>query len=183
VDCVHPVRGVPYRSFFEVSEVKRSWIVPRDALEPFHNGVPDTMTALDAITTLEPTLVWKFFIGMAAVPRPSKREEKIREHMKNVVSGAGFDFREDACGNLVVNVPASKGCEKAPIIVLQAHLDMVCEKNAGTKHDFDNDPIKLILDKDPAKNDEPIVRADGTTLGADNGIGVDGDGCGDIAGR
>jgi len=130
------------------------------------------MTALDAIAMLEPKLVWKFFSGMASVPRPSKREEKIREHMKKVVSEAGFEFRVDACGNLVVNVPASKGCEKAPIVVLQAHLDMVCEKNAGTQHDFDNDPIKLILDKDPAKNDEPIVRADGTTLGADNGIGV-----------
>lgn len=130
------------------------------------------MTDMDAIATLEPKLVWKFFAGMAAVPRPSKREEKIRAHMKKLAADAGLVVQEDKCGNLVVNVPASPGRERAPIIVLQAHLDMVCEKNSGTQHDFDNDPIKLILDKDAQKNNEPIVRADGTTLGADNGIGV-----------
>ncbi len=136
------------------------------------DGVSTRMTSLDAIANLEPKLVWKYFCGLSAVPRPSKREGKIREHMKQVASKAGFEVREDACGNLVVNVPATEGCEQTPIIVLQAHLDMVCEKNSGTEHDFDKDPIKLILDEDPEKNNDPIVRADGTTLGADNGIGV-----------
>lgn len=130
------------------------------------------MTEIDAITALEPKLVWKYFAGIAAVPRPSKREGKIRAHMKTLALDAGFEVRDDECGNLVVIVPASAGCEDAPVIVLQAHLDMVCEKNTGTDHDFDNDAIRLILDKDPQKDNEPIVRADGTTLGADNGIGV-----------
>lgn len=123
-----------------------------------------------AIASLEPKSVWKYFGGLAAVPRPSKHEERIREHLRTVVRELGLKFREDDRGNMVIDVPASPGCERAPITVLQGHVDMVCEKNAGVQHDFDRDPIRLVLDKD-AKG-KPIVRADGTTLGADNGIGV-----------
>jgi len=79
--------------------------------------------------------------------------------------------RADEVGNVFMSVPASAGCESAPITVLQAHMDMVCEKNAGTAHDFDSDPIRLVPDVDKS-NGEPIVRADNTTLGADNGIGL-----------
>jgi len=119
---------------------------------------------------LEPKLVWQLFRGMAAVPRPSKQEEKIRAHLRGVVERAGLSFREDGVGNLVIDVPASPGHEGAPITVLQAHVDMVCEKNSNIEHDFDNEGIHLLLDTD-AKG-EQIVRANGTTLGADNGIGV-----------
>lgn len=126
------------------------------------------MTA--TLETLEPRLIWQLFPGIAAVPRPSKHEEKIRAHLRSLVASHGLTFTEDDAGNLVVTVPASTGLEHAPITVLQAHVDMVCEKNSDTAHDFDNEGIHLVLDKD-AKG-ETIVRARGTTLGADNGIGV-----------
>lgn len=123
------------------------------------------------VSSLEPALVWRLFAGIAATPRPSKREGRIREHVCRTVAEHGLSAREEGAGNLVIDVPASPGCESAPVTVLQAHLDMVCEKNRGTEHDFDNDPIRLLVDVDAAGG-ERIVRADGTTLGADNGIGV-----------
>ncbi|MGD8453942.1 MAG: aminoacyl-histidine dipeptidase [Phycisphaerae bacterium] len=124
-----------------------------------------------AVTALEPTAVWRFFADISAVPRPSKQEEKIRAHVRETAQKLGLAFREDKTGNIVIDVPASPGHEKAPLTILQGHLDMVCEKNAGTTHDFDRDPIRLIVEKDAA-SDEQIVRAAGTTLGADNGIGL-----------
>jgi dipeptidase D len=120
-----------------------------------------------AIESLEPKPVWRFFSGIAAVPRASKQEQKIRAHVKQVAASFHFKVREDGVGNLLIEVPASKGRESAPPTVLQGHLDMVCEKNSGTKHNFDTDPIRLLLDK--AADGKQIVRADGTTLGADNG--------------
>ncbi|TWT46317.1 Cytosol non-specific dipeptidase [Phycisphaerae bacterium RAS1] len=123
------------------------------------------------IESLEPRGVWGFFAGMTAVPRPSKHEERIRAHVRQVAEKLGFKSREDVVGNIVIDVSASPGCEKAAVTVLQGHLDMVCEKNSDTAFDFDRDPIRTVIDKD-ARSGEPIVRADGTTLGADNGIGV-----------
>jgi len=130
---------------------------------------------MTSIESLEPASVWRYFAGIAAVPRPSKREQRIREHVLSVAKQLALSARQDATGNVVVQVPASPGCEKAPVIVLQAHLDMVCEKNSDSSHDFERDPIRLVLDTEAAGNgggSTPIVRADGTTLGADNGIGV-----------
>ncbi|MEE8170695.1 MAG: M20/M25/M40 family metallo-hydrolase, partial [Phycisphaerae bacterium] len=131
------------------------------------NAHPD----LHVVESLEPVAVWRLFAGIAAVPRPSKQEDRIRAHVRGVAESLGLSVRQDATGNLIINVPASAGCEKAPITVLQAHLDMVCEKNTGTKHDFDSDPIRLNLHKED-NTGEQIIRAAGTTLGADNGIGV-----------
>ncbi len=125
---------------------------------------------LTELEKLEPSDVWRLFAGIAAVPRPSKHEERIRAHVRGLLEKQGLTFHEDATGNIVASVPASAGCEGAPITVLQSHLDMVCEKNAGTDHDFDRDGIHLVLDTDPAG--QRILRADGTTLGADNGIGA-----------
>ena len=129
-----------------------------------------TTSQTTGIEKLEPAPVWRLFAEMATVPRPSKGEEKIRAYMKDFAEKGGFPVRADAAGNLVIEVPATRGCENAPITVLQGHLDMVCEKNTGTEHDFDNEPIRLVIDKDT--DGEAIVRADGTTLGADNGIGL-----------
>jgi dipeptidase D len=132
------------------------------------------MTAQDNVADieeLEPKAVWRLFAGMANVPRESKHEEKICAHVLAWAKEQGFPAREDRVGNIVIEVPATRGHENAPITVLQGHLDMVCEKNAGTAHDFTKDPIKLILDSDPVSG-EQIIRADGTTLGADNGIGL-----------
>lgn len=118
-----------------------------------------------AIEGLKPALLWQYFDELSQVPRPSKREEKAVEFVREFARKNNFKFKEDKVGNIVILVPASKGKEKSPTIVLQGHVDMVCEMNKGTKHDFDKDPIKLIKDGE-------WITADGTTLGADNGIGV-----------
>ena len=122
------------------------------------------------VETLEPVPVWRFFAELSAVPRPSKHEEKAQAYVRQTAAKFGFGVREDAAGNLVVDVPATPGCENAPVTVLQGHLDMVCEKNAGTQHDFMKDPLRLRVETD--EKSAQIVRADGTTLGADNGLGV-----------
>jgi dipeptidase D len=119
---------------------------------------------------LEPRPVWQFFAQLAAIPRPSKKEDRVRHRVAELATAQGFENFTDAAGNLVIRVPAAPGAEQAPTVILQAHLDMVCEKNAGTEHDFDRDPIKLVVDADAAG--KAILRAEGTTLGADNGIGV-----------
>jgi len=128
----------------------------------------DGPKSLDA---LEPKLVWQFFSRMAAVPRPSKKEEHIRKAARAMAEEQGLKVHEDRVGNLLIEAPASPGCENAPIIVLQGHLDMVCVQNADSKIDFETEGITPVIDKDEASG-EQIVRADGTTLGADNGIGV-----------
>jgi dipeptidase D len=124
---------------------------------------------MSTVAGLEPALVWEIFAGMSDVPRPSKHEERICEHMKSFAESKGLKVRTFPCGNLVIEAPATSGRESAPITVLQAHVDMVCEKNSGTKHDFLNDPIRLVIGDD---HGEKTLRADGTTLGADNGMGV-----------
>ncbi len=119
----------------------------------------------EAIEGLKPELLWEYFYGMTQVPRPSKKEEKIREWVKDFAKKNNFEFKEDATGNIVIKVPASEGLESAPTVVLQGHVDMVCEKNNDKVHDFENDPLTIYRDGD-------WITADGTTLGADNGIGV-----------
>jgi dipeptidase D len=119
----------------------------------------------EAIEGLEPKLVWEYFYGITQVPHPSKKEEKIRKHVRQFATDNNFKFEEDAVGNIVIHVPATSGHENAPTVVLQGHLDMVCEKNKETEHDFDNDPLKIYRDGE-------WITAEGTTLGADNGIGV-----------
>ncbi len=118
-----------------------------------------------AIKGLEPKLVWEHFYAISQVPRPSKKEEKVRAWVRSWATEHKFPFKEDKVGNIVISVPASKGKEKSPTIVLQGHVDMVCEKNKGTVHNFEKDPIKLI-------REGKWITAEGTTLGADNGIGV-----------
>jgi dipeptidase D len=117
------------------------------------------------LTTLAPRSVWKHFAALAAIPRPSGREERVAAYVVEVGRSAGAEVKRDARGNVVVRVPASPGRAGAKPVILQTHLDMVCEKNKGVEHDFERDPILLRQDGD-------WVRATGTTLGADNGIGV-----------
>jgi len=118
-----------------------------------------------AIKGLKPETLWQRFYEISQVPRPSKKEGKIVEHMKKLFGDLGVNFKEDKVGNLVASVKATPGYENTPTVVLQGHVDMVCEKNKTTNHDFDNDPIKL-------KREDGWIKADGTTLGSDNGIGV-----------
>jgi len=117
------------------------------------------------VAELEPHALWKHFDDLLTIPRPSKHEEKARDYVIGVAGRKGLAHREDAIGNVVVLKPASPGKESAPAVVLQAHLDMVTEKNAGTVHDFFKDPIV-------PRRDGDWVKATGTTLGADNGIGA-----------
>jgi len=117
------------------------------------------------IQNLEPRHLWQHFDRIRAIPRPSRHEEKIREHLLAWAKERGFTARVDKAGNMVVSVPATKGHEKAPVLVLQAHMDMVCEKNANVTFDFSRDAIQLERDGD-------WLKAKGTTLGADNGVGL-----------
>ena len=117
------------------------------------------------IKDLTPSLVWGIFHEITQVPRPSKKEGKIREYLIEFAKKHNLKYKTDEAGNVAIFRPASAGCENAPRLVLQGHMDMVCEKNPNVEHDFDNDPIKTIIDGE-------WVHADGTTLGADNGIGM-----------
>jgi dipeptidase D len=118
-----------------------------------------------SITELEPKVVWKFFHEITQVPRPSKQEARITEYIEQVAAAHSIPFKKDKAGNIVLTKAASPGYEGLPTVVLQAHLDMVCEKNGDVQHDFASDPIKTAIDGE-------WVRAEGTTLGADNGIGL-----------
>lgn len=119
----------------------------------------------EIIKGLKPEVVWERFYEITQVPRPSKKEEKIREYLRNFAKSNNIKFNEDKVGNIVMLVPASEGLENSPTVVLQSHIDMVCEKNKDKKFDFDNDPIEL-------QKDGSWIKANGTTLGADNGIGM-----------
>jgi dipeptidase D len=119
----------------------------------------------EPLAQLEPRSVWEHFLSLTRIPRPSKHETQAVAFVREVAARHKFTVRADATGNLVVDVPASKGREKAPVVILQGHLDMVGEKNKDVRHDFEKDPILPRLDGE-------WVRATGTTLGADNGIGV-----------
>lgn len=105
------------------------------------------------------------FEQISRIPRCSKNETKIRQWLENLAGEKRWKTKTDDAGNLAVTVPATPGYEKAPMIVLQSHMDMVCEKETNSKHDFTRDPIRLL-----SKGD--WIQADGTTLGADNGIGI-----------
>ena len=117
------------------------------------------------ITDLKPSIVWKYFHEVTQVPRPSKKEGKMIEFLESFAKAHNLPIKKDEVGNILISKAATPGMENRPVVVLQSHMDMVCEKNNGTKHDFDNDPIETIVDGE-------WLRANGTTLGADNGIGV-----------
>ena len=116
------------------------------------------------IKDLKPALVFSIFDEINQVPRPSKKEEKIRQYLLDFAAKHNIEVKTDAIGNVAMFKPATPGKENAPTVVLQSHLDMVCESNDKT-FDIDNSPITTIVDGD-------WLRADGTTLGADNGIGM-----------
>ncbi|MBN2364703.1 MAG: aminoacyl-histidine dipeptidase [Calditrichaeota bacterium] len=109
--------------------------------------------------------MWEHFYELSRIPRCSREEEEVRDYIIKVAERNNLKHKMDQVGNLVVKKPAAKGLENKPVIVFQGHLDMVCEKNKDTKHDFKKDPIKL-------KREGDWLKADGTTLGSDNGIGV-----------
>jgi dipeptidase D len=117
------------------------------------------------VRNLEPKQLWNKFADLNAVPRPSKKEERVIEFMKDFGNSLGLETFEDEIRNVIIRKPATPGMENRKAIVLQGHLDMVHQKNADTVFDFDTQGIDMYVDGD-------WVRARGTTLGADNGLGV-----------
>lgn len=117
------------------------------------------------ISELEPQIVWQIFEQITRIPRPSKKEAKIQAFVESFADKHGLEHRRDAKGNIVVVRPASPGRENEPALILQSHMDMVCEKDAGVQIDFERDPIQAYVDGE-------WVKARGTTLGADCGIGM-----------
>ncbi len=117
------------------------------------------------LSTLTPQPVWKWFSQLCAIPHPSKHEEAIAQHIVDWATTKGLSVTRDTVGNVIIKKPATQGYENRKGVVMQAHLDMVPQKNNDKVHDFTKDPIKPFIDGD-------WVTADGTTLGADNGIGL-----------
>ena len=115
--------------------------------------------------TLEPTLLWNYFHDITQIPRPSKKEEKVIAFLENFSKTHQLDYKKDKSGNILISKPATPGYEKSKTVILQAHMDMVCEKNSDVSFDFDADAIQYYIDGD-------WVKARGTTLGGDNGIGM-----------
>ncbi|MEW6443964.1 MAG: aminoacyl-histidine dipeptidase [bacterium] len=114
---------------------------------------------------LEPRGLWEHFLGITSVPRCSGCEERVRNHVLEIAARNGLSFVTDAAGNVIVRKRPHPDMADSPGVVLQSHLDMVCEKNLDVSHDFATDPIEVVREGD-------WISADGTTLGADNGIGV-----------
>ncbi len=117
------------------------------------------------LADLGPQIIWSYFDEIRRIPRPSKHEEKIQAWIKEWADKHGFETGSDRVGNLVVRVPATEGHESADTVILQGHVDMVPEKNRDVEFDFLTDPINVVRDGD-------WILAEGTTLGADNGVGV-----------
>jgi len=117
------------------------------------------------VAELEPQELWKHFDEILKIPRGSKNEQKMREYVIGLAHKQGLSYKEDKAGNVVVRKPAASGREAAPAVVLQSHLDMVNDKNSDVQHNFNSDAIIPQRDGD-------YVKATGTTLGSDNGIGV-----------
>ena len=120
---------------------------------------------MSEIVNLEPRLVWEQFEAITRVPRPSKKEGKIISFLVDFATKHGIEYRKDAIGNVVMRKPATPGYEDRPTVILQAHMDMVCEKNSDVEFDFERDAIRPRIDGG-------WVKAEGTTLGADCGIGM-----------
>lgn len=120
---------------------------------------------MNILQNLEPKAVFKYFEEISNIPRGSGNEEAISNYLLNFGKSLGLESIQDDALNIIIKKPATKGYENAPIVIIQGHMDMVCEKNKGIEHDFEKDPLKLRIVDD-------YIYATDTTLGADNGIAV-----------
>ncbi len=120
---------------------------------------------MNSLTNLHPSLIWQYFSEILQIPRPSGKEEKIGRYVISIAKKHGLEYKKDKAGNILVKKKASRGFDKLQPVCLQSHLDMVCEKNGSSLHNFDTDPIHAYID-------DGWVKAGETTLGADNGIGI-----------
>ena len=117
------------------------------------------------IKDLKPTELWNYFYEITQIPRPSKKEEKILAYLLDFAKKHNLEAKQDKAGNILITKEATKAKENVPTIILQSHVDMVMWENADVEHNFDTDPIETVIEGD-------WLKAKGTTLGADNGIGV-----------
>src|SRR5690554_4426948 len=120
---------------------------------------------MNELEKLKPAEVWKYFAEILEIPRPSKKEEQIIAYLLDFGKKHNLETLRDEVGNVLIRKPATKGMENRMSVVLQSHMDMVCEKNSDVTHDFNTDPINAYIDGG-------WVKARGTTLGADDGIGM-----------
>ncbi len=120
---------------------------------------------MSILSTLQPKLVWNYFAEICNIPRPSKKEEKIIAYLVAFAKEHQLEYKIDKVGNVLIKKPAASGCENLKSVLLQSHVDMVCEKHSHIVHDFETDPILPQIE-------DGWVKATGTTLGADDGIGV-----------
>ena len=120
---------------------------------------------MNTLSILQPQPLFNYFEEICQVPRPSTKEEKIRRYLLKFAAKNGLAAKTDEIGNILIYKPATKGKENAATVILQTHMDMVCEKNSDKVFDFDKDPIEPVIDGE-------WVKANGTTLGADCGIGI-----------
>lgn len=131
---------------------------------------------LEAVANLEPKSLWSQFATISSIPRPSKQEEQVLAYIKSFAEERNLKWKQDSIGNLVVFHPGCGVGKSAPAVILQGHVDMVTEKNSNTVHDFEKDPILLQqlppIHNEKTNKNEQWLGARGTTLGADNGIGV-----------
>ena len=117
------------------------------------------------IIDLQPEAIWKYFDEIVKIPRPSKKEEKIIKYLLDFAKEYNLEADKDEVGNVIIRKPATEGKENVKSVVMQSHSDIVCEKNSDVEHDFDNDPIQAYIEGD-------WIKARGTTLGGDDGIGI-----------
>ncbi len=120
---------------------------------------------MGVLENLEPKSVFYFFEEICNIPHGSKNEKKLSDYIVHFAEKKGLYYRQDEKNNVLIKKTATQGYETQPTIILQSHIDMVCEKNGNIEHDFEKDGLKLIIE-------DGKIKADGTTLGADNGIGV-----------
>jgi dipeptidase D len=135
------------------------------SLRQFNAGTDRREDPMTFVSELEPKALWAHFDHILTIPRASKDEGRMREYVIAVAERNGLEYEVDAAGNTVVRKPAAPGREDEPATILQAHLDMVQEKNSGVAFDFESDAIEPVVDGE-------YMKANGTTLGSDNGIGV-----------
>ena len=122
-------------------------------------------TLKEAISQLNNKSLWTYFYHLTQIPRESGNEEGIRNYLISVAKENNFEYAVDKTGNVIIKVKATKGYENLPLLAFQGHMDMVCVKDEGVKHNFDTDPLNVVVDGD-------WIKAVGTTLGADNGIAI-----------
>ena len=135
-------------------------------LVTFAHFIKNTKIMNEALLDLEPKRIWYYFKEILDIPRPSKKEEKIAAYLMDFAKKHNLEVKKDKVGNILMFKPGTSGKETAKTVILQSHIDMVGEKNSDVNHNFEKDPIEAYID------DKGWVRAKGTTLGADDGIGI-----------